>query len=81
MLFSGFLSCAGLYQVTSTFWDDTQSLLGGEQATILHLKEDSQGFNMTPIGKFFFGKIGLIQALSPSKSGPPRMVYNGHLKF
>ena len=72
MLFCCFLSGAGLNQVTSTFWDGTQSLLGGEQATILHLKEDSQGFKMIPFGEFFFGEIGLIQALSPFKPGPPR---------
>ena len=38
--------CAHLNQVTSTFWDGTQSFLGGEQATIPHLKEETQGFHM-----------------------------------
>ena len=48
MLFCGFLSVAGLNQVTSTFWDDTKSLLGGEQAIIPHLKEEIQDFHMAP---------------------------------
>ena len=33
--------------MTSIFLDDAQSLLGGGQATIPNLKEDSQGFHMT----------------------------------
>ena len=48
MLFCGFLSGAGVYQWSSTFWDGTQSLLGGEQDMIPHLKKGSQGFNMNP---------------------------------
>ena len=47
MLFCGFLSGAGLLQVTSTFWDGTQSFLGGQQAATPHLKEDVHGFHMS----------------------------------
>ena len=47
MLFFGFLSGAGLNQVTSTFWNQSQSFLGGQQAAIPHLKEDIQGFHMS----------------------------------
>ena len=48
MLFCGFLGGAGLNQVTSTFWEDTQSIPGGEQGTIPYLKEGSQGFHVNP---------------------------------
>ena len=51
MLFCGSLSLAGLNQVTSTFWDGTQSFPGGEKANIPHMKEDIQGFHMNPNDK------------------------------
>ena len=65
MLFCGFLSGPGLNQVTSTFWSVTQSLLGGEQATIPHLKEDSQGFRVTPISEIFLGKEACYGPIIP----------------
>ena len=48
MVICGSLSGAGLNQVSSTFLDGTQSLLGGEQPIIPHLKEETQGFHMNP---------------------------------
>ena len=59
MLFCGFLSCAGLMQVTSTFWAATQPLLRAERATIPNLEEERQGFPMNPIAEIFLGKIAL----------------------
>ena len=44
-----FLSGSGLNHVTSTFWDGAQPLLGADQATIPHMKEDSQIFHLTPV--------------------------------
>ena len=57
MSFYGFLSWPGLNQGTSTFLDGTQSLPGGEQATIPHLKEDILGFHMIPNTKFLLVKL------------------------
>ena len=62
MLFCGFLSGPGLNQVTSTFWSVTQSLHGGEQATIPHMEEDSQSFHMIPNAQIFISEITLIRA-------------------
>ena len=42
------LSCSGVDQHASSFWIVSQSPLGGEQATIPHLKERSQGFHLSP---------------------------------
>ena len=56
MLFCGFLSGSGLNHVTSTFLDGTQPLLGADQATIPHMKEDSESFHMTPIAQIFLVK-------------------------
>ena len=56
------LSCACLNQVTSTFWSVTQSLHGGEQATIPHMEEDSQSFHMIPNAQIFISEITLIRA-------------------
>ena len=72
MLFCGFLSGAGVYQWSSTFWDGTQSLVEGDHATIPHLKEDSHSFHMTPNAKIFITKIGLLQANSHSNPAKPR---------
>ena len=63
MLFFGFLMCAHLNQVTSTFWDGTQSFLGGEQAAIPHLKEHIQSFHMNPNAKMFISEISHFPAL------------------
>ena len=62
MLFWGFLSGSGLNQVTSTFWSVTQSLHGGEQATIPHMEEDSQSFHMMLNAQIFISEITLIRA-------------------
>ena len=43
-----FWSGSGLNHMTSTFLDGAQPLLGAGQATIPHMKEDSQGFHMNP---------------------------------
>ena len=48
MFFCGFLSCASLYQMTSSFWNGTQSFPGGEKAIIPHMKEGIQGFHISP---------------------------------
>ena len=42
------LSCPGVDQHASSFWIVSQSPLGGEQSTIPHLKERSQGFHLSP---------------------------------
>ena len=49
VLFCGFLSGAGVKQISSTFWAATHSPLLAEQATIPHMKEDSQSFHINPI--------------------------------
>ena len=54
--FKHILSDSGLNHVTSTFWDGAQPLLGADQATIPHMKEDSQSFHMTPIAQIFLVK-------------------------
>ena len=46
MLFFWASECAGLNQVTSTFWDGAQSFPVGGQAAIPHLKEHIQTFHM-----------------------------------
>ena len=46
MLFFWASECAGLNQVTSTFWDGAQSFPVGGQAAIPHLKEHVQTFHM-----------------------------------
>ena len=74
MLFCGFLSAAGLYQVTSTFWDGTQSLPGGEQAAIPHLKGHIQSFHLTPLTEIFISEKVQFRALYTSKPGRPRIV-------
>ena len=56
MLFCDFLSGAGLMQGTSTFWVVTQPLLRAERATIPNLKEERQGFHMSPIAEIFLVK-------------------------
>ena len=71
VLFCGFLSCASLMQVTSTFWAATQPLLKAERATIPNLKEERQGFNMRPIAEIFYGKIALKSSDWHRKSQPP----------
>ena len=43
-----FLTCAGLMQVTSTFWAATKPPLRAGRATIPNLKEEKQGYHMTP---------------------------------
>ena len=48
MLFFGFLSGAGLNQVTSTFWPTPQSFATVQQAIIPNLKEGIQGFHINP---------------------------------
>ena len=76
MLFCGFLSGPGLNQVTSTFWSVTQSLHGGEHATIPHMEEDSQSFHMIPNAQIFISEITLIRAnytficVAPRRSRP-----------
>ena len=40
------LECSGVFQHPSSFWSVTQSLLGVYQATISHVKEDSNTFHM-----------------------------------
>ena len=49
VLFFWVSECAGLNQVTSTFWDGARSLPVGGQAAIPHLKEHIHIFHMTPI--------------------------------
>ena len=46
MLFFGFLSGAGLNQVTSTFWPTPQPFAKVQQPIIPHLKEGIQGFDI-----------------------------------
>ena len=46
MLFFWASECAGLNQVTSTFWDGAQSFPVGGQAAIPHLKEHVQIFHI-----------------------------------
>ena len=63
MFFGGSLGGAGLNQVTSTFWNRTMSFLKGEQVAIPHLKEQIQGFHVTPNAQIFLVKLpcyGLI---------------------
>ena len=55
-----FLSGSGLNHVTSTFWDGTQSLLGGEQAAIPYLKGHIQSFHVTPITQIFISEKALF---------------------
>ena len=55
-------SGAHLNQVASTFLDITQSLSGECQATMPQLKEEMQGFHMSPISIRFFGEISVLQA-------------------
>ena len=72
MLFCGFLSDSGLNHVTSTFWDGAQPLLGADQATIPHMKEDNQSFHMTPNAQIFISEITLIKANYTFKGVAPR---------
>ena len=46
--FSGFLNFGGFIKVTSTFWAATHSLLRAQQAIVPSIKEEIQGFHMTP---------------------------------
>ena len=80
MLFCGFLSGPGLNQVTSTFWSVTQSLHGGEQATIPHMEEDSQSFHMIPNAQIFISEITLIRANYTFICVAPRMIVLGNRK-
>ena len=48
---SVFWSCASLMQVTSIFWAAAQPLPRAERATIPHMKEEMQGFHMSPIAE------------------------------
>ena len=54
-----YFSCAGLMEVTSTFWVVTQPLPTAERTTIPNLKEEKQGFHMSPIAEIFIGEITL----------------------
>ena len=46
--FSGFLNFGSFIKLTSTFWAATHSLPNAEQAIIPTIKEEIQGFHMTP---------------------------------
>ena len=46
-------------QVTSTFWVVTQPLPTAERTTIPNLKEEKQGFHMSPIAEILIGEIAL----------------------
>ena len=46
-----------LMQVTSTFRVITQPLPTAEKTTIPNLKEEKQGFHMSPIAEILIGKI------------------------
>ena len=72
MLIFGFLSCAGLNQVTSTFWNRSQSFTGGDQAAIPHLKEHIQSFHMSPITQKFNNEKALFWAHYTFKCFLPR---------
>ena len=58
-------------QVTSTFWVVTQPLPKAERATIPNLKEEKQGFHMSPIAEIFIGEIALKSSDWLFKSRPP----------
>ena len=51
--FSGFLNFGSFIKLTSTFWAATHSLPNAEQAIIPTIKEEIQGFHMTPNFKKF----------------------------
>ena len=70
-----FLSRAGVYQMSSTFWAVTHPLPRTERTSIPHLKEDSLGFPMTPNALIFFGEITLFSAQSTSKPEAPRRIW------
>ena len=55
MLFCGSLCCAGLMEVTSTYWVATKPLHTAERATIPLMKEEMQGFYINPNAWIFFG--------------------------
>ena len=55
----------------SSFWSANQSFPWASQATIPHMKEDSNTFHMTPITLIFIDKIFIFQCQSPYKSNSP----------
>ena len=52
--------CAGLAVPRSTFWAVTQSISRAELATIPSMKEEMQGFHMTPNFEIFICEITLF---------------------
>ena len=54
--------CAGLAVPYSTFWAATQSLSRAELAAIPPMKEEMQGFHMTPIAEIFLGKNSPVKS-------------------
>ena len=60
----------------SSFWSVTQSFLWAHQATIPHMKEDSNTFHMTPITIILSSKIVIFQCQSPYKSDSPRISWS-----
>ena len=64
------VSTSGVCKHPSLFWSVTQSLLGVYQATISHVKEDSNTFHMTSNSLMFINQI-LIFWLN-SLSTPPK---------
>ena len=58
-----FFSMACLNQRASTFCSVTQSLLGAHQATMPHMKEDAQSFNMNPNDQIFVGEKAMKTVL------------------
>ena len=56
---------------TSTFWVVTQPLPRAELATIPPMKEEMQGFHMTPRNKIFISEISLLNHLYTFKPVAP----------
>ena len=73
------LECSGVYQRASTFWSITQSLLGAYQASISHMKEDSNTFHMAPNSQKFTSQILIFWPNSYSYSSMPRTYYPGRV--
>jgi len=65
----------GVCRYASSFWSVTQSFLWAHQATIPHMKEDSNTFHMTPIIIILISKIVIFQCQSPYKSNSPRIYF------
>ena len=57
-------------------WDETQSFHGGEKGTIPHLKENIQGFQMTPNTQIFISELVLFWAESHPKWALPRILHS-----